>query len=42
MTYRNPQIVMGATAQDHEYTRTVTDPTIVRTTVEAARNEYAI
>ncbi len=40
MTYRNPQIAMGLTANDYEYLRTVTDPTTVRTTVEAARNEY--
>ena len=39
MTYRNPQVAMGATSRDHEYRKTVTDPTTVRTTVEAARNE---
>lgn len=39
MTYRNPQIAMGLTSQDHEYVKTVTDPTTVQTTVEAARNE---
>src|SRR6202044_2822368 len=39
MTYRNPQVAMGATARDHEYRKTVTDPATVRTTVEAARNE---
>jgi len=31
---------MGLTSQDHEYQKTVTDPTMVRTTVEVARNEY--
>jgi copper homeostasis protein len=41
MSYRNPQVAMGGTSQDHEYLRTVTDPTTVRTTVEAARDEYA-
>jgi len=40
MTYRNPQIAMGLTSKDYEYLKTVTDPTTVRTTVEAARNEY--
>jgi copper homeostasis protein len=40
MTHRNPHVAMGGTAQDHEYQRTVTDPITVRTTVEAARNEY--
>jgi copper homeostasis protein len=40
MTYRNPQIAMGLTSQDHEYLKTVTDATTVRTTVEAARNEH--
>jgi copper homeostasis protein len=39
MTYRNPQVAMGATSRDQEYRKTVTDPTTVRTTVEAARNE---
>jgi copper homeostasis protein len=38
MTFRNTQVSMGATPQEHEYMRTVTDPTMVRTTVEAARN----
>jgi copper homeostasis protein len=42
MTYRNPQVVMGATAQNHEYMKTVTDPAIVRATVEAARKEYVL
>ena len=42
MTYRNPHIVMGATAQDHEYTKTVTDPTVVKSTVEAVRKEYGL
>jgi copper homeostasis protein len=41
MSYRNPQVAMGGTSQDHEYLKTVTDPTTVRTTVEAARDEYA-
>jgi copper homeostasis protein len=40
MTYRNPQVAMGGTSRDHEYRKTVTDPTTVRTTVESARNEY--
>jgi copper homeostasis protein len=40
MTYRNPHIAMGLTSPDYEYLKTVTDPTMVRTTVEAARNEY--
>jgi copper homeostasis protein len=40
MTYRNPHIAMGLTSPDYEYVKTVTDPTMVRTTVEAARNEY--
>jgi copper homeostasis protein len=40
MTHRNPDVAMGGTAQDHEYLRTVTDPLTVRTTVEAARDEY--
>ena len=39
MTYRNPQIAMGMTSQDHEYLKTVTDPTTVRATVDAAHNE---
>jgi copper homeostasis protein len=39
MTYRNPNVAMGATSRDHEYRKTVTDPATVRTTVEAARNE---
>jgi copper homeostasis protein len=38
MTFRNAQVSMGATPQEHEYMRTVTDPITVRTTVEAARN----
>jgi copper homeostasis protein len=42
MTYRNPQVAMGLTGQDHEYIRTVTDPTTVRSTVEAARREFVI
>jgi copper homeostasis protein len=42
MTYCNPQVVMGATAQDQEYMKTVTDPAVVRATEEAARNEYVI
>jgi len=42
MTYRNPQVAMGGISQDHEYLRTVTDPTEVRTRVEAARSEYVI
>jgi hypothetical protein len=42
MTYRNPQIAMGLTSQDHEYLRTVTDPTTVRATVEAAQSEYVV
>jgi copper homeostasis protein len=37
MQYRNPQISMGQTAEDHEYRRTVTDPATVRSTVEAFR-----
>jgi copper homeostasis protein len=42
MTYRNPQIAMGLTKQDHEYVKTVTDPTTVRSMVEAARREFVI
>jgi copper homeostasis protein len=38
MIFRNPQVAMGATPQEHEYMKTVTDPATVRTTVEAARN----
>ncbi len=38
MTFRNSQVAMGTTPQEHEYVRTVTDPMTVRTTVEAARN----
>ena len=40
MRYQNPQVVMGRTLQDHEYLKTVTDPTTVRETVEAARDAY--
>jgi copper homeostasis protein len=39
MTYRNPHIAMGLTSTDYEYLKAVTDPTMVRATVEAARNE---
>lgn len=42
MTYRNPRVAMGGTSQDHEYLKTVTDPTTVRSTVEAAQSEYVI
>lgn len=42
MTYRNPQVAMGLTEQDHEYVKTVTDPTTVRSMVEAARREFLI
>jgi copper homeostasis protein len=42
MTYHNPQVTMGLTSQDHEYLKTVTDATTVRTTVEAARSERSI
>jgi copper homeostasis protein len=42
MTYRNPQVAMGLTEQDHEYIKTVTDPTTVRSMVEAARREFLI
>ncbi len=42
MTYRNPQVAMGLTKQDHEYIKTVTDPTTVRSMVEAARREFVI
>jgi copper homeostasis protein len=42
MTYRNPQVAMGLTDQDHEYIKTVTDPTTVRSMVEAARREFLI
>ncbi len=38
MTYRNPAVAMGQTAQDHEYKRTVTDAETVRATVNAVRN----
>jgi len=38
MTYRNAQVAMGATPQEHEYVKTVTDPMTVKATVEAARN----
>ena len=38
MTFRNAQVAMGTTPQEHEYVKTVTDPRTVRTTVEAARN----
>lgn len=41
MTYRNPHVAMGATAQDHEYVKTVTDPAVVRATVDAGRGVYA-
>ena len=42
MTFRNPKVAMGGTSLDHEYLKTVTDPTTVRTTVEAARDEYVL
>jgi copper homeostasis protein len=42
MTYRNPQVAMGMTEQDHEYVKTVTDPATVRSMVEAARREFVI
>jgi copper homeostasis protein len=42
MIYRNPNVVMGDTAQDHEYQRTITDPAVVRATVDAGRGAYAI
>ena len=42
MSYRNPQVAMGLTEQDHEYVKTVTDPTTVRSMVEAARREFLI
>jgi copper homeostasis protein len=42
MIYRNPRVSMGGTSQDHEYLKTVTDPTTVRSTVEAAQSEYVI
>jgi copper homeostasis protein len=38
MIFRNAQVAMGATPQEHEYVKTITDPITVRTTVEAARN----
>jgi copper homeostasis protein len=42
MTFRNPRISLGTTPQDLEYSRTVTDPTTVRSTVEAARREFVV
>jgi copper homeostasis protein len=41
MTYRNPQVAMGQTDQDHEYLKTVTDPATVQSMVEAARREFS-
>jgi len=37
MDYRNPQVGMGATDLDREYSNTVTDPDLVRATITAAR-----
>jgi copper homeostasis protein len=42
MRYRNPHVAMGATAQDHEYEKTVTDAALVRATVDAGRGVYAV
>jgi copper homeostasis protein len=36
MRYRNPDIGMGGTAKDREYVTTVTDPALVRATIQAA------
>jgi copper homeostasis protein len=38
MRYRNPEVGMGGTALEREYTRTVTDEQAVRTTIAAARS----
>jgi copper homeostasis protein len=37
MVYRNPEIGMGGTELEREYTNTVTDPERVRATIRAAR-----
>jgi copper homeostasis protein len=37
MRYRNPAVGMGGTEKDREYTNTVTDPELVRATIQAAR-----
>jgi copper homeostasis protein len=37
MAYRNPQIGMGGTELDREYSNTLTDPELVRATIAAAR-----
>jgi copper homeostasis protein len=36
MRYRNPNVGMGGTARDREYTNTLTDPALVRATIQAA------
>ena len=37
MTYRNPRLSMGGTANEREYQRFLTDPALVRATIAAAR-----
>jgi copper homeostasis protein len=37
MRYRNPSVGMGGTTLDREYTNTITDPTLIRATIAAAR-----
>ena len=37
MNYRNPQVGMGGTELDREYSNTVTEPDLVRATIAAAR-----
>jgi len=37
MSYRNRQVGMGGTELDREYSNTVTDPDLIRTTIAAAR-----
>jgi copper homeostasis protein len=37
MRYRNPQVGMGGTALDREYSNTLTDPDTIRATIAAAR-----
>ncbi len=38
MCYRNPHVGMGGSGRDREYTNTVTDPILVRETIQAAHN----
>ncbi len=38
MRYRNPRVGMGGSDRDREYTNTVTDPSLVRETIQAAHN----